>query len=123
MVPVLARKVFAKNKLNGNVTIKIKYMCRRNFSGVKFLDGNRKADESIYFKKEDEALLRNLLKNNPDLNPDFNFTDAEGGINNLSNDLCMVFSKHGIKGLSNSDAIKDIIKVFELNGYRKALDQ
>ncbi|EUD68829.1 hypothetical protein C922_00517 [Plasmodium inui San Antonio 1] len=122
MVPALARKVFVKNKLNDNVTIKIKYMCRKKFAGVKFLDGNRTADESIYFKKEDEALLKNLLKNNPDLNPDFNYTDAEGGINNLSNDLCMVFSKHGIKGLNNSDAIRDIIKVFELNGYRKVLD-
>ncbi|SBS88062.1 conserved Plasmodium protein, unknown function [Plasmodium ovale] len=122
MVPIIARKFFVNNRLNDNVTIKIKFMCKKKFGGVKFLDSNRTADESIYFKKEDEALLKNLLKNNPDLNPDYNLTDAEGGIDNLSQDLSLVFSKYGLKGLDNGDAIRDVIKVFELNGYRKMLD-
>ncbi|GAW83351.1 hypothetical protein, conserved [Plasmodium gonderi] len=123
MVPAIVRKVFSKNKLNDNINTKVKFMCKKNFGGVKFLDGNKTSDESIYFKKEDEALLKNLLKNNPDLNPDYNYTDVENGMNDLSHDLSMVFSKYGIKGLNNSDAIKDVIKVFELNGYRKVLDQ
>ncbi|SBT47352.1 conserved Plasmodium protein, unknown function [Plasmodium ovale wallikeri] len=122
MVPIIARKFFANNRLNDNVTIKIKFMCKNKFGGVKFLDSNRTADESIYFKKEDEALLKNLLKKNPDLNPDYNLTDPEGGIDNLSQDLSLVFSKYGLKGLDNGDAIRDVIKVFELNGYRKMLD-
>ncbi|ETW59891.1 hypothetical protein PFMC_04353 [Plasmodium falciparum CAMP/Malaysia] len=96
-------------------------MCNQNFGGVKFLDNNRKTDESIHFKKEDEALLRNLLKNNPDINPEYNITDIEGGMDNLSIDLSLVFSKHGVKDLDNN-FVKDIIKVFELNGYRKMLD-
>ncbi|ETW40910.1 hypothetical protein C923_04468 [Plasmodium falciparum UGT5.1] len=69
----------------------------------------------------DEALLRNLLKNNPDINPEYNITDIEGGMDNLSIDLSLVFSKHGVKDLDNN-FVKDIIKVFELNGYRKMLD-
>ncbi|EAA16233.1 hypothetical protein [Plasmodium yoelii yoelii] len=43
-------------------------------------------------------------------------------MNDLSHDLSLVFSKYGIKGLDSGDAIRDIIKVFELNGYRKSLD-
>ncbi|CDO65938.1 conserved Plasmodium protein, unknown function [Plasmodium reichenowi] len=121
MVPAITRKIFVKNKISDNVTIKVKFMCNQNFGGVKFLDNNRKTDESLHFKKEDEALLRNLLKNNPDINPEYNITDIEGGMDNLSIDLSLVFSKHGVKDLDNN-FVKDIIKVFELNGYRKMLD-
>ncbi|CRG97534.1 conserved Plasmodium protein, unknown function [Plasmodium gallinaceum] len=122
MILPITRVVFIKNKSNDKVVKKMKFMCKRNFGGVKFLDTNRTAEETVYFKKEDEALLRNLLKNNPNLNPNYDLTDVESGAENLSNDLSLVFSKYGIKGLNNN-LMKDLIKVFELNGYRKMLDQ
>ncbi|CDU20499.1 conserved protein, unknown function [Plasmodium yoelii] len=122
MVLVITRKLFSINKIKSHVGININLMCKKNFAGVKFLDANRTADESIYFKKEDETLLRNLLESNPDINPDYNFSSIESGMNDLSHDLSLVFSKYGIKGLDSGDAIRDIIKVFELNGYRKSLD-
>ncbi|SBT80674.1 conserved Plasmodium protein, unknown function [Plasmodium malariae] len=123
MVPTIARKIFIKSKVNDNVTINIKFMCKKKFGGVKFLDTNRTSEEAVYFKKEDEALLRNLLKNNPDINPEYNYSDVESGLCNLSNDLSLVFSKYGIKGMDNNDVIRDVIRVFELNGYRKMLDK
>ncbi|SCM26003.1 conserved Plasmodium protein, unknown function [Plasmodium chabaudi chabaudi] len=122
MVLVITRKLFSVNKIKKHAGINVNLMCKKNFGGVKFLDANRTADESIYFKKEDEALLRNLLKANPNINPDYDYSSIETGMNDLSHDLALVFSKHGIKGLDTGDAIKDIIKVFELNGYRKSLD-
>lgn len=77
---------------------------------------------SLFFPFIDETLLRNLLKSNPDINPDYDFSSIESGMNDLSHDLSLVFSKYGIKGLDTGDVIRDIIKVFELNGYRKSLD-
>ncbi|CRH02394.1 conserved Plasmodium protein, unknown function [Plasmodium relictum] len=122
MILSITRNIFIKNKSNSKFVNMINLMYQRNFGGVKFLDTNRTAEETVYFKKEDEALLRNLLKNNPNLNPDYELTDVESGVGNLSNDLSLVFSKHGVKGVNNN-LIRDLIKVFELNGYRKMLDQ
>ncbi|VWU50687.1 conserved protein, unknown function [Hepatocystis sp. ex Piliocolobus tephrosceles] len=124
MVAIAVNKMFLlKSQINYHVTSKIKYMPKRKIAGVKFLDSNRKADESIHFKKEDEILLKNLLKKNPDLNPDYDLSESEHVMDNLSQDLALVFSKYGLKALDNGDAIRDVIKVFELNGYKKSLDQ
>ncbi|CDJ50804.1 hypothetical protein, conserved [Eimeria brunetti] len=43
----------------------------RQFSGVKFLDQKRTGEETVYFKKEDEALLRRLLAKHPEADPKF----------------------------------------------------
>ncbi|CDJ61951.1 hypothetical protein, conserved [Eimeria maxima] len=66
----------------------------RQFSGVKFLDQKRSGEESVYFKKEDEALLRRLLAKHPEVDPKFQSGGGTASLESLRNSLSLCASKH-----------------------------
>lgn len=52
---------------------------RSDATGVFFADQKRTAEENVFFKKEDETLVKNLLANNPQLKYDADELEAQLG--------------------------------------------
>merc|ERR1740139_829815 len=83
----------------------------RHSSGIKILDAG-KAKESFYWAQEDEKLLKKMIENHPELNPDF---AGVGGIDDgasVSDKVKIVFMKHGIPPV-NKALINDIVELVE----------
>lgn len=86
---------------------------RRYRSSIFFSEEKGTAEENVYFKKEDEHLIKAMLEKNPELNP--KYTTHSGGTS-LSQDLHLVCRKHGVPQVSMT-MIKDIQQVFETHGW------
>lgn len=50
-------------------------------------DEKSTAEQNIYFKKEDEYLLKNLLSNHPEYNPKYLAATSEGEVGALARDV------------------------------------
>lgn len=50
-------------------------------------DEKGSAEENVYFKKEDESLLKNLLSNHPEFNPKYSTALLEEEVGTLARDL------------------------------------
>ncbi|PFH37006.1 hypothetical protein BESB_034640 [Besnoitia besnoiti] len=89
----------------------------RHFSSVKFMDQKRSGEETVYFKKEDEALLRNLLANHPEYDPKYSM-DQMSELGAIARDITLACQKHGMKDPSAA-FMKDLISIFSAHGYVK----
>eukprot|EP00918_Siedleckia_nematoides_P054321 GHVU01118665.1.p2 GENE.GHVU01118665.1~~GHVU01118665.1.p2 ORF type:complete len:188 (+),score=15.99 GHVU01118665.1:82-645(+) len=87
---------------------------RRNYGGsIRFLDDNPKSgDESIFFRKESDQLLKNMLANHPEYDPKYDLTSLEKDYGKLVRDIMLTAEKHGISNVGPAFA-KDLVKVFE----------
>ncbi|CBZ54801.1 conserved hypothetical protein [Neospora caninum Liverpool] len=90
----------------------------RNFSSVKFMDQKRSGEETVYFKKEDEALLRNLLANHPEYDPKYSVDHMSSELGAIARDITLACQKHGMKDPSAA-FMKDLISIFSTHGYAK----
>ncbi|KEP62705.1 UNVERIFIED_CONTAM: hypothetical protein HHA_215350 [Hammondia hammondi] len=90
----------------------------RNFSSVKFMDQKRSGEETVYFKKEDEALLRNLLANHPEYDPKYSVDHMNAELGSIARDITLACQKHGMKDPSAA-FMKDLISIFGAHGYAK----
>merc|ERR1712050_677685 len=85
----------------------------RTAVGIKILDEKQKAAEAMYWHAEDEKLLKKLIENNPELNPEY-----QGIAGVLSDDgsveskVKLIFMKHGIPPM-NKALIADIVALVE----------
>jgi len=85
----------------------------RQFSRISFLEGSTmekrgKAQENLFFNKEEDYLLRKLLKNHPHLDPKF-----KGPMDTSTtpeNEVKLMFMKHGVP-LTDSPLIADIVNM------------
>merc|ERR1712137_504367 len=85
----------------------------RSAVGIRILDEKEQAMEKLYFGQEDEKLLKKMLENHPELNPDFQ------GIAGIMNDettvdgrIKHIFVKHGIPPI-NKALIADLAALVE----------
>ncbi|KAF8822880.1 hypothetical protein IE077_000318 [Cardiosporidium cionae] len=89
----------------------------RYSSSVRFLDDKRSGEENIYFQKEDQILLQNLLANHPELDPKYSSGQlAEFG--DFGRDVQIVCQKHGIT-IASLAFLNDIVSVFESHGWMR----
>merc|ERR1719479_824129 len=82
----------------------------RNAGGIKILEESNKAKEALYWHQEDEKLLKKMIENNPDLNPEFAGVAGIAGDASCSitEKVKLVFMKHGIPPV-NKSLISDIV--------------
>merc|ERR1719382_1493733 len=70
----------------------------RNLVGIKIMDEAGKAQENWYWAQEDEKLLKKMIENHPELDPQYQgisgiLSDESGS---FESKVKMVFMKHGI---------------------------
>lgn len=95
---------------------------RRDMGTIRVIDEKRSGEETVYFKKEDDALLRNLLANHPEYDPKYTFSENDSEFSSLGRDIHLVCQKHGMKYTSVA-FLKDIRLVFEAHGWTKPSQQ
>merc|ERR1719343_761120 len=70
----------------------------RGAVGIKIMEDKGKAQESLYWAQEDEKLLKKMLENNPDLNPEYQgisgILDGDHGAGTTDR-IKLIFMKHG----------------------------
>eukprot|EP00928_Gymnodinium_smaydae_P058308 TRINITY_DN41517_c0_g1_i1.p1 TRINITY_DN41517_c0_g1~~TRINITY_DN41517_c0_g1_i1.p1 ORF type:complete len:134 (+),score=40.26 TRINITY_DN41517_c0_g1_i1:56-403(+) len=83
----------------------------RGVSGIKIMEDAHKAQENLYWAHEDERLLKKMIENNADLNPELQ------GISGMLDDgsstadkVKMIFMKHGIPPV-NKKLIDDLVQL------------
>mmetsp|Transcript_32889 Transcript_32889/g.61643 ORF Transcript_32889/g.61643 Transcript_32889/m.61643 type:complete len:110 (-) Transcript_32889:130-459(-) len=82
--------------------------------GIRILEEAHKAQENLYMHQEDEKLLRKMIADHPELNPEYQ------GIKNIIADsshkvedkVKLIFMKHGIPPI-NKALISDIVQLIE----------
>mmetsp|Transcript_90824 Transcript_90824/g.234534 ORF Transcript_90824/g.234534 Transcript_90824/m.234534 type:complete len:138 (+) Transcript_90824:89-502(+) len=90
----------------------------RAISGIKILDDKEKAEENLYWAREDERLLRKMIDSHPELNPEYQgisgilTDDAHASV---TDKVKMIFMKHGIPPV-NKTLIGDIVQLVESKG-------
>eukprot|EP00405_Crypthecodinium_cohnii_P005460 CAMPEP_0194749190 /NCGR_PEP_ID=MMETSP0323_2-20130528/3386_1 /TAXON_ID=2866 ORGANISM="Crypthecodinium cohnii, Strain Seligo" /NCGR_SAMPLE_ID=MMETSP0323_2 /ASSEMBLY_ACC=CAM_ASM_000346 /LENGTH=117 /DNA_ID=CAMNT_0039664097 /DNA_START=67 /DNA_END=420 /DNA_ORIENTATION=+ len=87
----------------------------RAFStGIKIMDEAGAAKENLYWHNEDEKLIRKMIENNPDLNPDLQGISGilKDDTHSVSDKVKLVFMKHGIPPV-NKALISDIVDLVE----------
>merc|ERR1740129_2652761 len=81
----------------------------RAASGIRLLEEKGKAAEGMYWHQEDERLLKKMLENHPELDPEYQgiakIVEGESG---MEGRLKMIFMKHGIPPV-NKALIADIL--------------
>ncbi|KAL8439188.1 hypothetical protein Efla_005439 [Eimeria flavescens] len=94
----------------------------RFFSSVKFLEQKRSGEETVYFKKEDEALLRRLLVNHPEADPKFQHSPGAASLASLESALALCVNKH-LKTQAPKALLDELVVVFSRNGWTPPPDQ
>lgn len=94
----------------------------RYFSSVKFLEQKRSGEETVYFKKEDEALLRRLLVKHPEADPRFQHALGDESLESLQSALALCLNKH-LKAQAPKALLEELIVVFVNNGWAPPPDQ
>jgi len=86
----------------------------RTFSGIRILEEAHKAQENLYWAQEDERLIRKMLENHPEMNPEYQgISGLLSNENKLEDKVKLVFMKHGIPPV-NKALINDIVKLVEI---------
>ncbi|UVC49679.1 hypothetical protein MACK_003789 [Theileria orientalis] len=52
-------------------------ICRRHFASFNFIDDKKTAEETVYFKKQEEAILARMLEKDPSLDPRYSAPSHE----------------------------------------------
>merc|ERR1712194_984835 len=86
----------------------------RHSSGIKILEDQGRARESHYWAQEDEKLLKKMIENHPELNPDFAGVSGIEDGTSVADKVKIVFMKHGIPPV-NKALINDIVELVEKN--------
>lgn len=94
----------------------------RRFSSVKFLEQKRSGEETVYFKKEDEALLRRLLAKHPEADPKFQHTTGDASFESLQSALAFCVNKH-LKLQAPKALLDELALVFIQNGWTPPPEQ
>eukprot|EP00927_Polykrikos_kofoidii_P080386 TRINITY_DN77254_c0_g1_i1.p1 TRINITY_DN77254_c0_g1~~TRINITY_DN77254_c0_g1_i1.p1 ORF type:complete len:125 (+),score=33.50 TRINITY_DN77254_c0_g1_i1:84-458(+) len=95
--------------LHGSTTL-----CGRTMSsGIKIFDEKEMAEENLYMKKEDERLLKKMIENDPNLDPNVKGIDQmiDDGAS-LTDKVKMIFIKHGIPPV-NRELVADLVALIE----------
>ncbi|CDJ35988.1 uncharacterized protein EMH_0004070 [Eimeria mitis] len=93
----------------------------RQFSGVRFLDEKRTGEETVYFKKEDEALLRRLLAKHPEADPKFQSSGGSASLESLQSSLSLCVSKH-FKQQAPKAFLDELTTIFASHGWQPPED-
>lgn len=82
--------------------------------GIRILEEAHKAQENLYMHQEDEKLLRKMIANNPELNPEYQGIKGilDDSSHKVEDKVKMIFMKHGIPPI-NKALIKDIVDLIE----------
>lgn len=91
---------------------------KRASGSIRVMEDKRSGEETVYFRKEDDVLLRNLLANHPEYDPKYSFAESDSDFSSLGRDVHLVCQKHGMKYTSLA-FLKDICNVFESHGWSK----
>ncbi|XP_026190645.1 uncharacterized protein LOC113146702 [Cyclospora cayetanensis] len=94
----------------------------RCFSSVKFLEQKRSGEETVYFKKEDEALLRALLAKHPEADPKFQHSAGHASLESLQSALALCVNKH-LKAQPPKAFLDEVTLVFINNGWTPPTEQ
>lgn len=94
----------------------------RYFSSVNFLEQKRSGEETVYFKKEDEALLRRLLAKHPEADPKFQHTTGDASLESLQSALAFCVNKH-LKMQAPKALLDEVTLVFVQNGWTPPPEQ
>ena len=87
---------------------------RRSMSKINILDEKERANEKLYFTKQDEALLKKIfeaaqLSSEGDMSSEGIFKEAT----TTEEKIKMVFMKNGIPPSANPQVIADLVKIFD----------
>merc|ERR1712061_678028 len=87
----------------------------RNYVGIKILEEKGKAQENMCWAQEDEKLLKQMIANNPELDPAYQ--GIKGMITNdaaanTTDKVKLIFMKHGIPPM-NKALIADIVALVD----------
>lgn len=102
-------RLFNQQKLN---TLDL----RRGFASFNFIDDKKTAEETVYFKKQEEAILTRMLEKDPSLDPRYSAPSHEL---ELFNDLSLALSKFGLTEPPLA-LMEELVLVFKNNGFKKA---
>merc|ERR1712060_1020490 len=84
----------------------------RNSVGIKILEEKGKAAESLYWAQEEERLLKQMIQNNPELDPAFQGIAGIDDGSSTADKVKMIFIKHGIPPV-NKALISDLVSLVE----------
>ncbi|XP_955220.1 uncharacterized protein TA05035 [Theileria annulata] len=87
----------------------------RKFATFNFIDDKKTAEETVYFKKQEEEILARMLEKDPSLDPRYSAPSHEL---ELFNDLALALSKFGLTDPPLA-LMEEVVLVFKNNGYSK----
>eukprot|EP00388_Colpodella_angusta_P012321 GDKJ01031266.1.p1 GENE.GDKJ01031266.1~~GDKJ01031266.1.p1 ORF type:complete len:113 (+),score=30.41 GDKJ01031266.1:16-354(+) len=87
-------------------------------SSIRFVEERGQAQESVFFKQQDDAVLKNLLSNHPEYDPRYTNSVEDAELGKLATSVSAVLSKHGLNKV-NIALIKDLEAAFKAAGYTK----
>ncbi|EKX72635.1 conserved hypothetical protein [Theileria equi strain WA] len=114
----MASTLLAANRSILRVLEKTKHQYKicAGFSSFRFADEKKTAEESVYFKKQEEAILSRMLKRDPSLDPRYSAPSHEL---NIYNDLSLALAKFGINDPPLA-LMEELVLIFTNNGYKKS---
>lgn len=84
--------------------------------GIKILEDKGKAAEKMYWMEEDAKLIKKMLENHPELDPQYqgiaNLLSGDSKDASLTDKVKSVFAKHGIPPV-NKALVSDIVALLE----------
>ncbi len=91
-------------------TLATRHLPSRRFSSIRIFDEKERADESLYFSKQDEALLKKIFDASK-------ATEAGESLEMLGESaedkVKMVFMKHGIPASANPELLRDLVELMK----------
>ncbi|UVC54265.1 hypothetical protein MACJ_003802 [Theileria orientalis] len=88
---------------------------RRHFASFNFIDDKKTAEETVYFKKQEEAILARMLEKDPSLDPRYSAPSHEL---ELFSDLSLALNKFGVNDPPLA-LLEELVLVFKNNGFKK----
>ena len=93
--------------------VRVQSLGARRFTSIRIFDEKERADESLYFSKQDEALLKRIFeaeaaKSEASLGGEF---AALGEDASKEDKVKLVFMKHGIPPSANPQLLKDLVEL------------
>eukprot|EP00929_Paragymnodinium_shiwhaense_P100814 TRINITY_DN6341_c0_g1_i1.p1 TRINITY_DN6341_c0_g1~~TRINITY_DN6341_c0_g1_i1.p1 ORF type:complete len:140 (-),score=32.52 TRINITY_DN6341_c0_g1_i1:422-841(-) len=91
-----------------------------DFGGIRIIEERERALETLFAHQEDERLIRKMIENNPDLDPNLRgVTGLLDDGSSLADKIRMIFIKHGIPP-ANQNLINDLVSFIDLEAAAAA---
>mmetsp|Transcript_10892 Transcript_10892/g.10772 ORF Transcript_10892/g.10772 Transcript_10892/m.10772 type:complete len:128 (-) Transcript_10892:6-389(-) len=85
---------------------------RATFTGIKMMSERERAAENIYFSQQDEALLKKILEDNPEIEVerDLQRSPVHTG-SSIQDKVKMLFIQNGIPPTANPPLLEDLVQL------------